>query len=233
MGSATAYFTFFAPAPSVYILSPENRTYTVVDIPLTFTVDEPVVDMSYSLDGQANVTITGNTTLTGLSEGPHRVVVYANDTDGNIGLSDTIHFTVDLTPPDIGTVSQLPIADNVLPTDTVRINATVTDNLSGVKSVVLNYTTDNTTWFAATMTKIDGNIWNGTIPPHSMGTKVTYVIKVEDNANHTITSEDLGYAYSYTVVPEFPFMLTVPLFMIATFLAAMYYKRKRRYCQLP
>ena len=39
----------------------------------------------YSRDGQANVTIAGNMTLSDLSEGPRSIIVYANDTAGNMG----------------------------------------------------------------------------------------------------------------------------------------------------
>jgi parallel beta-helix repeat protein len=50
--------------PAIAILSPENKTYTVnASIPLTFTVDELASWMGYSLNGQPNATITGNTTL--------------------------------------------------------------------------------------------------------------------------------------------------------------------------
>ncbi len=50
--------------PSISILSPENKSYTVKDVPLTFTVNETASWIGYSLDGQANETITGNVTLT-------------------------------------------------------------------------------------------------------------------------------------------------------------------------
>ena len=82
------------PPPSISILSPQNKTYNTTDIPLTFTVDKTGTLMTYSLDEQANVTITGNTTLNGLSTGSHSLTVYATDTEGNTGASRTIHFTV-------------------------------------------------------------------------------------------------------------------------------------------
>jgi hypothetical protein len=46
------------------------------------------------LDGQTNVIITGNTTLTGLSEGPHTIIVCIEDTPGNISSSEIVYFTV-------------------------------------------------------------------------------------------------------------------------------------------
>jgi len=84
--------------PRIDVLSPQNITYTKTSVPLTFTVNEPASWMGYSLDGQPNATITGNTTLTGLSEGAHSVTVYANDTSGNMGFSDTVYFTIFTAP---------------------------------------------------------------------------------------------------------------------------------------
>jgi hypothetical protein len=213
--------------PSISILSPENKSYTVKDVPLTFTVNETASWIGYSLDGQANETITGNVTLT-LSDGLHYVVVYANDTAGNMGASGPVYFTVDTTPPNITDVSQTPTEDNVLPTDEVEVNATVTDDLSGVKQVTLNYTNGNGTWIIVDMTNIEGNIWNGAIPSFPYSTNVTYVVDAEDNANNTITTEEMGYEYQYQVIPEFPSFLILPLFMAATLLAVIVIRRKHR-----
>ena len=80
--------------PTISIVSPETKTYTTNNIPLTFTVNKPVSWMGYSLDGQANVTITGNTTLTGLPDGSHSLIVFAMDTSGNTGASETIYFSI-------------------------------------------------------------------------------------------------------------------------------------------
>jgi hypothetical protein len=81
-------------APAICILSVENKTYNTTDIPLNFTIDKPKCSMAYCLDNQANVTVMGNSTLLALSGGVHTLTVYANDTAGNIGASDTITFNV-------------------------------------------------------------------------------------------------------------------------------------------
>jgi len=81
-------------SPTISIVSPENKTYTANIVSLIFTVDELTDWMGYSLDGQDNVTVIGNTTLTGLLDGSHYVVVYANDTAGNMGASSTVYLTV-------------------------------------------------------------------------------------------------------------------------------------------
>jgi parallel beta-helix repeat protein len=85
--------------PKVSLGSPLNQTYDESGVPLNFSVNvlSPVKGVNwtgYSLDGQQNVTITGNTTLTGLSSGLHNVTVYANDTYGNMAASETVTFTI-------------------------------------------------------------------------------------------------------------------------------------------
>ena len=87
-------FGFGTAPPTISIVSPENKTYTANNVSLTFTVNELTSWIGYSLDEQANVTITGNTTLTGLSDGIHNLVVYAKDIAGNTGASKTIIFRV-------------------------------------------------------------------------------------------------------------------------------------------
>jgi hypothetical protein len=62
-------------------------------------VDKAVSWTAYSLDGQANVSITQNTTLTGLPKGSHTLTVYAQDAIGLIEASNSINFVVDDAPP--------------------------------------------------------------------------------------------------------------------------------------
>jgi hypothetical protein len=81
--------------PSISFLSPENKTYSANDILLNFTLSEPANWIGYSMDAQTNITIDGNTTLTGLLYGSHNVTIYANDTYGNTGKSETTPFTID------------------------------------------------------------------------------------------------------------------------------------------
>ena len=47
------------------------------------------------MDGQENVTVAGNTTLTNLSFGEHNVTVYATDEVGNTGASETVIFIIE------------------------------------------------------------------------------------------------------------------------------------------
>ena len=84
--------------PKISVLSPLNQTYNEPSLPLVFTVDKPVNWTGYSLDGEQNVTIPGNSTISGLTNGLHNITVYAKDTFGNEGASETIAFTVALEP---------------------------------------------------------------------------------------------------------------------------------------
>jgi N-acetylneuraminic acid mutarotase len=81
--------------PEISILSPaENQTFNESSFPLVFNVDRTVSLQSYSLDGKANVTLSGNETVGGMRNGLHTITVYVNDTFGNVGASQTINFTV-------------------------------------------------------------------------------------------------------------------------------------------
>jgi hypothetical protein len=93
-GYSVINFIIDTTSPKTSIFSPENTTYTTPDIPLNFTVGERFTKISYVLDGQQNVTISGNTTLSGLFAGGHNLKVYAWDKAGNIGSSETIVFTI-------------------------------------------------------------------------------------------------------------------------------------------
>lgn len=83
--------------PVITVNSPTaNTNYSSEDIPLNFAVNKQVNKISYSLDGSCNITVDGNSTLAKLSNGLHNVTVYAQDALGNIGLSDTVNFSVDV-----------------------------------------------------------------------------------------------------------------------------------------
>jgi hypothetical protein len=87
-------FGYGTVPPVVSAVSPENKTYTSSNVSLVFTVNKPALWMGYSLDGQDNVTITGNITLSGLANGSHNVTVYAKGEFENTGFSATVTFTV-------------------------------------------------------------------------------------------------------------------------------------------
>jgi hypothetical protein len=91
--SATICFTIDRTAPTVLVLPPENLSSTST-VPLNFMVNEAYSQAAYSLNGQENVTVSGNSTIPNLPAGQYNVTFYAWDTAGNSGASQTANFTV-------------------------------------------------------------------------------------------------------------------------------------------
>ena len=99
--NSTVYFTINRGIPpAITNLSIKNETYNQNNLTLSFTTDKPASWIGYSLDGKANITIAGNTTLTGLPNGAHCFVIYTNDTVGNMGTSGMINFSVQVPHPE-------------------------------------------------------------------------------------------------------------------------------------
>lgn len=93
--SETVHFT---QALVIEATSPKNTTYNTSSIPLNFTANAAVSQITYSLDGEENITISGNTTLGGLANGNHSLTVHATDETGNVS-SETIYFSVEVPFP--------------------------------------------------------------------------------------------------------------------------------------
>lgn len=90
-------------APKVKITSPQNQTYTKIS--LDFTVNRATAWLAYSIDNVANVSIQGPAELSGLPQGGHSIVMYANDSIGNMGSSNTVFFSIDTVGPDISIIT--------------------------------------------------------------------------------------------------------------------------------
>ena len=80
--------------PQISYLSLENGTFLSSSISLNFILSKPSQWIGYSIDGHANITIVGNTTLSGLTNGSHTLTIYANDTNGNTAASKTVTFVI-------------------------------------------------------------------------------------------------------------------------------------------
>jgi len=131
----------------------------------------------------------------------------------------------DGTPPTIGTPVQEPSSD-VAPYQNVTVSVNITDAESGVKNATLHYSLNNTeAWTTVAMSyNSTSHLYYATIPEQSEGTGVKYKIVAYDNAENMAVKENDGQAY--TVIPEFPSFLILPLFMMATLLAVIVYRRK-------
>ena len=98
-GSTSVSFAIDRTAPNITVLSIENTTYSQNAIPLNFTINEPVSKLAYNLDTRGNNSVIGNITLTDLSVGEHKLIIYAWDVSGNVGASETLVFTIAETFP--------------------------------------------------------------------------------------------------------------------------------------
>lgn len=90
-------FTVDNTNPSVTIYSPQNINYTIINIPLQVSANEPISLWEYSLNGATNQTFSPNTTIMA-SQGANTIVVYATDNIGNTG-SLSIGFFEDSVAP--------------------------------------------------------------------------------------------------------------------------------------
>jgi hypothetical protein len=93
-GSDSITFLFDTRTPNITIFSPQNQTYRLTVLPLNFSISEKADWIGYSLDSQTPTTISGNGSLTGLPQGNHQLTLYANDTIGRKGTSETINFSI-------------------------------------------------------------------------------------------------------------------------------------------
>jgi parallel beta-helix repeat protein len=215
--------------PSIVLLSPENKPFPTRDVSLNLTINDQTSWIGYSLDDADNVTVSGNLTLHISSDGPHSVIVYANDTSGNMGSSAIVTFEIDTAPPEIVSLIQTPPESNIMPDEIVAINVTIDDNVTGVKTVYLNYTCTNTSGTFSgliLMTNTQGNSWNATLPGFPNGTNLTYMIVAEDNVGNIASSIQRQLSY-LDVVPEYSMLMAMSLLAACSFLALALAKRKK------
>jgi PKD repeat protein len=137
--------------PIITITSPvSGTTYRTDPVNLNYSVNEPTAWQGYSLDGTANITLHGNTTLTGFADGLHTLTVSANDTSGNMN-SSTVCFTIATTTPAVNTVTLNTTTPNT--GDSILVTVNATDNVA-VISVAAN---------DVVLSPQSGDIWTGTV----------------------------------------------------------------------
>ncbi len=126
-------FSVWYNSPEVRLLSPQNITYNESSVPITFELDRPA-SYVYSLDGTDNTSLARNTTLTEIAEGSHSLVIYAKDSAGNVGKSDTVVFNVVFPTP----VPSPSSSSSPYPSLTSTLEPTPTDSPAG--NIGANYT---------------------------------------------------------------------------------------------
>jgi hypothetical protein len=155
------------------------------------------------------------------TENPITIVIDANHT--------LKAFFIDDIPPEIGIPMQEP-PENVTRYQSVTVTVNVTDLGTGVYNVTLWYIIVNngTPWMPLNMTEISANTYHTAIPGYENGTWVIYkIVAYDNNGNPAATDDIYGYHYVYPVISEFQTATIMPLFMIATLLTIIVYKRKQ------
>ena len=176
---------------NVSIIFPVNNSLTVSnELQLNWTVNLTAVNSSvYSLDGGPNnsdIFVSNNhvnITFRNLTEGVHNLTIYVNDSEGNIGQSDLVNFSV--RPP---------------------LNVSLHVDLTGLSFNVtwsktdINYS-DNSFW--------GGNVtWNFTDLIRNISPVVPYIYNITNNRVNNVTislnmdrSEDyFNFSYNGTFI---------------------------------
>jgi len=195
--------------------------YKINDAPPTKTV---------SADGQPIITT---------ESADNKLEYWSVDNAGNVEFPHRIltGIKLDKTSPFIGIPSQGPPGGLVEPNQKVTVSVEVTDGLSGVHEVLLQYrySVDEgrtwTMWTDISMTKTVGDNYVGEIPGLSTGTRVQYGIVAYDNAGNVATKGGLGQYYVYTVISEFQTLTAIlaalcTLSVVLLFLKQSYKKRR-------
>jgi hypothetical protein len=79
--------------PTIRILAPQNnQTYPADNVPLIIYADSSAVRLWYAVDGQGNYTLSGNITLPTLTDGTHKLTLYAQDAIHNTAASEPAYF---------------------------------------------------------------------------------------------------------------------------------------------
>jgi len=111
VNSSFRYWTLDTTPPGITIDSPGNQSYRSFWLWANLTLDENALWCGYSLNGSNNVSMGNDSAthfyhnLSGLNEASHNITFSCNDTVGNMNATQTLHFTVDRTKPEISGVS--------------------------------------------------------------------------------------------------------------------------------
>ncbi|MDG6223093.1 MAG: Ig-like domain-containing protein [Candidatus Bathyarchaeota archaeon] len=168
--------------PVVVVSSPRNSTYSSRNLGLNFTVSEDVSWIGYSVDGASNITVTGNSTIWALSDGPHTLVIYATDASQNTGKSEIVYFTIDTRPP---TIIVWPPGNTTYPTSEISLVFTLSEEVSWI-----GYSVDG-----ASNQTITGNLTLPSLPDGSHN----ITVYATDNFNNTGRSRTIFFSIDTTL----------------------------------
>ncbi len=144
LGSATVTFTVDVTAPTVTIVSPENKTYNnatiLVNLTTTNGPNGTVDTVRYNWNG--TFAVYNTTHFVTFPEGSITLNATVNDTAGNSGNATRV-FTVDTIKPNVTIHSPENITYS---SQSILVNLSATDNGSGVNTIFYNFNGTNITY---------------------------------------------------------------------------------------
>ena len=176
-------------------------------------MNEPTDWVGYSLDGAANVTLTGYTTLKNLGLGSHGLIVYANDTSGNMG-SRFVSFNVKkIYPPIPPNYPPNPVTLHD-PTDITKTSMSLSwtkNEDSDFKKYVLYHSTSEGSIGQKVTETTDSSDTSYQMTGLSEDTTYYYVVRVVDtrslssDSNGRLTKIEIRFCSSRKAVTNAPF----------------------------
>ena len=128
--------------PSIYIFSPTNTSYATSTIFFNATANQTIDNWIVNYNGTNTTLSSINTTLEVEDGIDFHLLFYGNDTDGVLGLNDTIYFSVDASSPSVNITSPSGTY-NHNSGDNLSLNWTVAD--ISLSSCWYNFNETNTT----------------------------------------------------------------------------------------
>jgi len=196
---------------------------------LAIDEESNVTATSYKIDDGSWQTYDHPSNLSSLDDGAHTIQYYSTDYFGNEEdvKSQTVY--LDTTAPNIHTPTRYPTGD-IQFGQAVKISANITDLGSGVKEAILHYSLNNgTTWTNVTMNyNSTSGLYERTIPAQSSNMTVKYAISASDNVDNDAVQDNSGIYYIYPVIPEFPSMMLITIFMLLSLSATILIKKRSK-----
>ncbi|MEM2105962.1 MAG: PQQ-binding-like beta-propeller repeat protein [Candidatus Bathyarchaeia archaeon] len=227
VGSDDGYLYCFGSEnipPYVTITYPENMTFTnnsMVTVSGTaydnVQVKSVKVRVNYGSWSSAIGTTSWSKNIT-LTFGPNVIQAQAFDSFNNPSPIETINITFDDVSPTIYQPVQSPSYDNVFPNQPVRVFVLMNDVGTGIKNATLYYeVNENGTWIPREMHFNESiGLYETEIPGQPENTLVKYKIVAYDHAGNNFEQNGAGSYYPYTVIPEFPAIITLTLLIAIT-----------------
>ena len=174
--------------PIIQVQSPTNTTYITSTIWFNATADETIDTWIVNYNG-TNITHTINTQLE-VENGNHHLLLWGNDSYGNVGLNDSIYFSVNVTYPNINFSLPTPPNDTITTNTSIEINVSIEELY--LDEVIYNWNGTNYTMYNDSLVLMM-NFDNVS----ALGENDTYVVDVSGYGNNgtfgNLTTGNINY----------------------------------------